>query len=280
MSTTGEKIRTQRGKLSPDNNEAQPLAEPEAFSEIKLEESEIADALLEGRKKKYFKLKHEAYWAEVEKEITYEKYTAEELFDLFTKSDTYNGKKFQLTQDGSSDTYIRIVKNLCCYFTGDPRFSGDLAKGLALLSDPGTGKTALMKFFAVNQKQSFRVVSMIDVADDYKQNGEGAVRFYNINATGSTNKFGSKLYGYCFDDVGTEEVPCKWMGNSKNLFAEIFLARHSHVPIGTTHITSNNDPLKSENGLPSLSELYGSRVLDRMKETFNIISFDGVKSWR
>lgn len=38
------------------------------YEEVQLTEQEIKEALLEGRKRKYFKLKHQEYWLNAEQQ--------------------------------------------------------------------------------------------------------------------------------------------------------------------------------------------------------------------
>lgn len=257
------------------------------YSHIELTEEETAEALRVGRHAKQIRINIENYNREMSKPIEWLNYTAEELFKLMVEATTYKGQNFILeckqgeeeTEESFSDRnkkiekYVRIAKNLCCYFSGDERFKGDLKKGLALVGPAGTGKTALMKFFTSNQMFSYRIKSMLEITADYKQNGEGAAMFYNGNPQGSRNDYGHTIYGYCFDDVGMEEIPAKYYGATKNVFAEVILMRDLNVPLNSTHITSNIPP-------PKMEELYGSRVYDRMKDMFNIISFEGLDSFR
>jgi hypothetical protein len=73
---------------------------------------------------------------------------------------------------------------------------------------------------------------------------------------------------YCFDDLGIEGM-VKYFGNDCNVMAEILLTRYEffirHGMI--THLTTNLNSMEIE-------ELYGLRLRSRMREMFNLISFD------
>jgi|SRR6478609_5186279 len=256
-------------KSSIPTNLIEELGKPEQYDHIELDEYEIEEALRVARHAKQIRLNREAYNEKISRPVDWFKPSAEELYQAIAKAITYKGQNFIL----ENEQYEKIIKNMCCYFAGDSRFKGDLGKGLALIGPAGTGKTALMKFFAANQVFSYRVKSVLEITADYKKEGEGAAMQYNANPQGSRNDFGHATFGYCFDDVGMEEVPARHYAESKNVFAEIILMRDLSVPLNSTHITTNIDNADIE-------RLYGSRVYDRMKDMFNIINFGGLESFR
>lgn len=244
----------------------------EQFNHITLTEEETEEAMRQARRLKHFELARAAYNEKLKAPEKPWKFTSEKLFQQLSKGKTFRGHDFNF----ENELLKAYAMNLCHYFTGDTRFDGDLSKGLALFGNVGCGKTSLMKFFAHNQVHSFRVISMLQVVGEYKSqskedSGEGAMRKYFNNATAATNPFGHAERGYCFDDVGTEEIPAQHYGNKMNVFAEIIQMRHLNVVC--THFSSNKDPKE-------LEESYGSRVYDRLREMFNIITFDGVESFR
>lgn len=246
-----------------------PPASVEQYTHVQLDEDETAEALRRAREEKHFLLKRIAYTQEINKPMDHLKFTADQLMEILRSVHTYNDKPFDFT----NTNYMVVAYSLCQYFTGDPKFPGDLNKGLALFGPVGTGKTALMRAFSGNQVSSYRVKSVLEITEDYKEHGEGAVKHYKANAQGSRNNFGHATYGYCFDDVGTEEIPAQHYGEKKNVFAEILQIRSLNVPTNTTHMTSNIDAA-------DMSKFYGSRVADRMREMFNVIVFTGIESFR
>lgn len=61
-----------------------------------------------------------------------------------------------------------------------------------------------------------------------------------INNFTQKQNFQSKLTGYCFDDLGTEQQ-IKHFGNDCNVMAEILISRYEHFVENKsiTHITTN-----------------------------------------
>ena len=77
---------------------------------------------------------------------------------------------------------------------------------------------------------------------------------------------------YCFDDLGVEHIG-KHYGKDCNVMGEILISRYEvfRNPKGSrrvlTHITTNLNAAEIE-------ERYGERVRSRMREQFNLISFN------
>jgi DNA replication protein DnaC len=233
----------------------QPILE--TFDDIELTDEEAAEALRKGREEKHYRLKREEYNEKIRKEYEPKKFTAEELFPQF---------KSVWSVDVDN---IDIVRNLCYYFTDDERFKGDLTKGLLLVGGVGIGKTTMMEFFKRNQKASYRILSCREIESDFSSEGEKSVQYcsYNVPIAVNSNPFGHQEIGFCFDDLGTE-ANAKHYGKEKNVMAEIILNRYDNkIPFPCTHITTN---LTAD----QIKEQYGSRVTDRMREMFNIITFD------
>lgn len=233
--------------------------EPPQYNEIELDIEEVEEGLRLIREQKFYRLQREAYLLKLNQVETYVTKTAEEYFQVFKENYKFH-----------DEAHERRIKQLCCYFANDQRFNGDLTKGLLLMGVIGNGKTTLMKLFSSNQNHSFRAVSMLDISFDYKNSGEAAVKEYYTNYKRSANIFGGTEYGFCFDDLGTEECPARHFGESKNIFAEIIQTRYNNrhtTPFNSTHATTNKNEA-------DLLELYGNRVYDRMKEMFNVFVFD------
>lgn len=228
----------------------------ENYDDIQLTEDEVMEALRKGREDKHFRLKREAYNEKLRKERDPLKFTYSELFTLFQNS-------FDVDVDNAP-----IVMNLARYFTDSPLFDGNLKKGLLLVGGVGIGKSTLMDFFKRNQKHSYRMLSCREIESDFSSDGEKSVQYcsYNIQIATNADPFGHQEIGFCFDDLGTE-ANGKHFGKEKNVMAEIILNRYDNkIPYHCTHITTN---LTAD----QIREQYGSRVTDRMREMFNIITF-------
>lgn len=230
------------------------------FTEVELELEETEEALRMGRQDKFFRLQKEEYLKKISKPIEYLTHSAEELYERF--------KEFGFVV--ANEPHEKKIKQLCCYFANDERSSLDRTKGILLMGDIGNGKTSIMKFFQVNQLHGFKTEWMVDVVSDYKMHGEAGVKGFNLNFKTTANVYGFETYGFCLDDIGTEEIPARHYAESKNVFSEIIQARYNNislVPFNSLHITTNKTP-------DELLELYGSRCYDRMKEMFNVVTFE------
>lgn len=239
----------------------------ETYDEIELTGEETAEALRKGREEKHYKMERERYNASLRTERKFKRYTAEEYYSAF-------GKIFPINEEKEKD-YALIVKLLCYYFSGDIRFNNpnkelNLKKGLLLFGGVGVGKTTLMQMFQQNQAYSYCVVSCRDVESEYTVNGADAIHRYSINQSIAinSNPYGQVEIGYCFDDLGTENPGIKHFGNTKNVMTDILLNRYDNkTDPRSTHLTTNLS-------VDEIESTYGTRVLDRMREVFNIIGFD------
>lgn len=227
------------------------------YDHIELTEDEIKAAIAKGKEEKHFRLKREEYNEKLRADRTPLKYTFEQTFETFKTL-------YDIDNDNEE-----IVKNLCYYFTEDNRFIGDPSKGLLLVGGVGIGKSTLMNWFRRNQKYSYRLMSCREIESDFSAEGDKSVSYcsYNVKIATNSSPFGHQEIGFCFDDLGTE-ANGKHFGKEKNVMAEIILNRYdNNLPGYCTHITTN---LNAD----QIREQYGSRVTDRMREMFNIITFD------
>lgn len=251
---TGQTLKQAFDELMPPSK-VEPILDN--YEQIHLDNDEVQEALRRGREEKYYRLKREAYNAEIRSDFVPKKFTAEQVLEAFMR---------QYDVDSENES---IIKNLCYYFTEDTRFKGDPNKGLLLVGGVGIGKTTLMHFFKQNQKYSYRVMSCREIESDFSSEGEKSVVYcsQNIKIAVNANPFGHQEIGFCFDDLGTE-ANAKHYGKEKNVMAEILLNRYDNQLLSyCTHVTTN---LTAD----QIKEQYGSRVTDRMREMFNIITFD------
>ena len=83
------------------------------------------------------------------------------------------------------------------------------------------------------------------------------------------SSYQQRLTGYCFDDLGAEQQ-IKYFGNDCNVMAEILITRYQEFIVNNTitHITTNLSASEIE-------KMYGNRLRSRMRNMFNVISFEG-----
>lgn len=196
--------------------------------------------------------------------MQYQSFTAEQYYKHFTDI-------FPIDEQAEKE-YMIIVKRLCAYFANDKRFeTADLKlnRGLFLFGGVGVGKTTLLHAFRQNQAFSYRLISCREIEAEFSQEGDSVIQKFSFNypIAINSNPFGAKEIGYCFDDLGTETSVSKHYGKAKNVMAEILLNRYDNkLDYRATHITTN---LSAE----ELEQVYGTRVIDRIRQAFNLITF-------
>lgn len=139
------------------------------------------------------------------------------------------------------------------------------------MGDVGTGKTEIMKFFQKNKKACFTIKSCVDIAADFSIYKNEIDETYSTPIEKPLNDpdvFFQREIGYCFDDLGTEEVKNDY-GNKKNVMADIIMAVYNKKNFTKFHITTNLMNKEEIEGK------YGSRVNSRLREMFNVFSLDG-----
>ena len=113
------------------------------------------------------------------------------------------------------------------------------------------------------------MISCRDVSFQFIREGYSVIQKYSTESfrfRGSLKE--PKIY--CFYDLGVENN-LKYYGNECNVMAEILLLRYDLFISQSmlTHITTN---LSSS----EIESMYGNRVRSRMRQMFNLISFDEV----
>jgi hypothetical protein len=128
-----------------------------------------------------------------------------------------------------------------------------------------------MKLFSKNQRQSFKVVSAKNIADQFETDGEDSMNefvYLYKNALNDYESFLQKNSGLCIDDLGTEDLKIHF-GNRKNVIGDVIEKRYFCKHVGVLfHATTN---LTAE----QLKDFYGGRVVSRMREIFNFIELPG-----
>lgn len=187
-----------------------------------------------------------------------EKCTAKYMWSLmkWTSKNVY-GKDFVL-----NDFNKHLVTALCYFLSRDERFEKELGysfqKGILIRGISGLGKTHLVKCLEKNELFPVLILSMIEIADQIKHDGEFPIVM-------GDNKV---IY---LDDVGTEEPTINHYGTKINFFKQF---------IETIYLKNQNKSfaglmISTNNSFAEIEDKYGFRVRSRMKEMFNIIDVEG-----
>jgi DNA replication protein DnaC len=174
------------------------------------------------------------------------------------------GEHFRIYQEDHE-----LIAKLLAYVLKDEenttKLGISLKKGILLSGPVGCGKTTLLTLLRLCQPGDNRYImkSCRDVSFEFIQEGYSVILKYSKLAF---NQEKPKMY--CFDDLGTENN-LKYFGNECNVMTEILSSRYdlfvSRQMI--THITTNLNSSEIES-------LYGIRVRSRMREMFNLVSFE------
>lgn len=238
-------------------------------SKIELSDEETKICILEAKEAKFYRLKANAYYEALKLPKSYPLPSVDEFYkhSLGRMTDLI-GEEFK----GSKEYDL-----LKWYFSKDTKFSNcgySLSKGLLIHGNIGCGKTTMMKAFTKNTYQSYSMVSCRTVADSYKADGmNGIAKYFEVVKNIFPHLYyGHQQLGWCFDDLGTESSK-KHYGDNLNVMAEVLLNWYDKIGIGFNkiHITTNLTTAEIE-------EYYGSRVRSRMREMFNVITFDPSES--
>ena len=167
------------------------------------------------------------------------------------------------------DSDKEIIKQLVIYFAKDEemalQYGISLDKGILLNGPVGCGKTTIMSLFRwfLPQKQRYVLKSCQDVSIQFIEQGYTVIRKY-----GRLSFEQDRINNYCFDDLGTEDT-IKQFGNECNVMGKILSLRYeSYISYNIiTHATTN---LTSS----EIEDYYGTRIRSRMREMFNLISFE------
>jgi len=167
------------------------------------------------------------------------------------------------------DKDIVLIKKLLCYFFKDSALATQLGislgKGVLLSGPIGAGKSSLinlMRFFQ-QPEERFVIKSCRDVSFEFIKDGYEVIQKYSHRSF-----YNHEPRAYCFDDLGTENN-LKFYGNECNIIAEVLLSRYDLFISRklVTHVTTNLSASEIE-------AAYGNRVRSRMREMFNLVSFD------
>lgn len=265
------------------------LQHPVNFDEVELTEEEKAEALHEARKKKHGQLEFQRKKSLADAKMN-------DLRRPWSPNELYEYAKFRATQliRFESGDQLRLfeptefqrpaITALSLYFTNNPEFekldhrlynqSGlelSLQKGIWLWGVPGVGKTLLMNMFDRNRRLCYTVVQCPKLVAGYVKNGDDHISSYGkiINTSEDALSYYQNQKGICYNDLGVETTPAKHYGTPINVIESIFLDTYENkVPFWHRHVTTNLTAKQ-------LSDVYGVRFVDRVKQCFNIIDING-----
>ncbi len=225
----------------------------------------MKEILSAARKEKAALINRQNYAAYCFRQVQYPHVTAEAYFKWIQQNARAGGRPLIINEKNKD-----IIKALALYFTKDERAEGyglDLDKGLLIFGSIGCGKTFTMKAFRTNPTASFLLVPCSEISNAFTHDGVEALEKYGSPAKGKPSIFnGDKEYGWCFDDLGTEEMSSSY-GNRRNVMAEVIQKVYNRSDLkGRIHITTNLE-------VNQIEAMYGERVRSRMREMFNIINF-------
>ena len=174
------------------------------------------------------------------------------------------GKNFKIYKEDEP-----LLFKLCSYFIQDhyscAQMGIDTSKGILLSGPVGCGKTSLMQLLLhlAPHKTTYKIIPTRNIIFSFNAAGFETLEQYN------------QTKNYCFDDLGAEPTGSHY-AKECNVLGEILLSRYdiftdnnlvAERSRSITHITTNLNAQE-------LEKKYGNRVRSRLREMFNLISFD------
>lgn len=135
-------------------------------------------------------------------------------------------------------------------------------KGLLFIGGIGSGKTELMSIlkeyaFVNRLEKHFRIENIKKIQYIFQNGGYETIEYF---ADGMN---------LCIDDIGLEATSVNNFGNKANILEDLinnFYAngfKHGHLLHGTSNLN-----------IEDMQDRYDERVIDRMRELFNVIVMD------
>lgn len=187
-------------------------------------------------------------------------------FDEIMRAVRFVGQKLMPSDSAFSLPPERheFYTQLIYYFFNDPKFNGNLGKGLLIRGGRGTGKTMAINVFRtlcfngiIPQKKAYALANCDEIVNNYEVRGASSFQNYFRD-------------NWCFDDLGHESRYAMFFGTPRNVMKDILTRRYrDFVEYGLlTFVTSNFD-------FELIEKEYGKRVEDRFYEMFNDMILDG-----
>lgn len=190
------------------------------------------------------------------------------------KSVEEQGRKLYGERYAIEDIDRPPVLKLLSYFLEDKAVAThegiDLKKGLLVTGPIGCGKTAIMNILCAMCYGAGKpaIIKCRELSFEYSEHGYVVVGKYSKQCYHRYSGLPFRPRTICFDDLGLEPQASYW-GNHCQIMAEVLLSRYDlFVEAGMiTHVTSNLNAKE-------LEEVYGNRIRSRLRQMFNLISFD------
>lgn len=142
-------------------------------------------------------------------------------------------------------------------------------KGCLVIGGIGAGKSAMMQVMQILFRDSdrrFKWVTASELKDMAEEMTTGQIK---------------QIYGYdmkkdlYIDDIGFT-LDVKRFGNTINIISELIMERYElFIATGIKTHLSSNLLIKGDENAATIEKLFGSRILDRMKEMCEIVTFNG-----
>lgn len=167
------------------------------------------------------------------------------------------GEGFKIREEDRG-TFLKLCSYMVKDFENCRKMEIDPDKGILLTGPVGCGKTSMMRLLRhlVPHKRTYEIIPARNITFAFNHIGYKIIEDYGNGRS------------YCIDDLGVEPMG-RYYGDDCNVMGEVLVSRHvlfqqTKIP---THITTN---LNAD----ELEERYGKRVRSRMRQMFNLISFD------
>lgn len=168
-----------------------------------------------------------------------------------------------------------VISVLFDYFTGNrdrcEKNQIDLNKGILIVGNPGSGKSALMQIFKtytgeILMKNSFQYHIASEIIEKSQQDGHEYLDHFSHNFNGLHP---SPITCY-IDDVASKIEKVKHYGTEIDVIAELINTRYNvYQRYGKlTHFSSNLYPV-------DLASIYDERIISRLTEMCNVIELSG-----
>jgi len=204
--------------------------------------------------------------------IEYQNIDIEKHKQLIKKIALYIQPNYKFTEEIN-----QIFDLFLAYFSGQKNIKFkekeiSLNKGILLVGDVGSGKSLMFDIFKVYTsrvlyKNGFQQYQAGDIIDNL--NVKGKVYFDKFSYNRSTNNVPNPITCY-IDDIASRNEIVNHYGSVYNSMQELLTIRYNIYSKyrKLTHLSTNLFPQQ-------LKEIYGIRVIDRMKEMFNLVELKG-----